>query len=247
LAVSTKASPRQWQKEFNPFFHKVLGLTKLALLKVVVFLTNAFLAIETMDWAVESSQPMIMLLLDFEKAYDMVEWDFFEGTMVALGFSPTWIAWTRALYMDSWCYVGINGLNGGSFKLSRSIRQGCPLAPFLYLFVANCLGYVLEKDKGVEGILLPGKGNFVIDQEFADDTNLYLADNLTNLNNLKAALNLFTLASGAKINWHKSRAIWVSLDPLAFEWGREENLIWLQPRELTRYLGHMIGFQVTPK
>ena len=31
---------------------------------------NVFLAIEAMDWAVETDQPMVMLLLDFEKAYD---------------------------------------------------------------------------------------------------------------------------------------------------------------------------------
>ena len=150
-------------RRIQPLLSQIIRPNQTSFIKGHSIFDNDFLAIETMDWTVESSQPMILLLLDFEKAYDMVEWDFSEGTIVAPGFSPTWIAWTPTLYMDSWCYVGINGLNGGSFKLSRSICQGCPLALFLYLFVANCLGYVLEKDKGIEGILLPSEGNFVID------------------------------------------------------------------------------------
>jgi len=40
------------------------------------------------------------------------------------------------------------------FQLTRSIRQGCLLAPFLYLFVADNLGYLLENHK-VKGLKLP--------------------------------------------------------------------------------------------
>jgi hypothetical protein len=83
---------------------------------------------------------MVMLLLDFEKAYDRVEWSFLKGTLTQLGFNATWVTWVRALYTDSWCSVGLNGQTSNPFKLSRSIRQGCPLAPFLYLFVADSLG-----------------------------------------------------------------------------------------------------------
>jgi hypothetical protein len=92
---------------------------------------NVFLAIEAMEWATETNQPMVMLLLDFEKAYDRVEWGFLEGTLNKLGFNSTWISWVRALYIDSWCSVGLNGQTSDPFKLTRSIRQGCPLAPFL--------------------------------------------------------------------------------------------------------------------
>jgi len=46
------------------------------------------MAMESMDWVVESSQPMVMLLLDFEKAYDRVEWGFLEGTLMTMGFNP---------------------------------------------------------------------------------------------------------------------------------------------------------------
>jgi hypothetical protein len=89
---------------------------------------NVFLAIESMDWAVETSQPMVMLL-DFEKAYDRVEWGFLEGALTKLGFDETWVRWVRALYIDPWCAVGVNGQTSEFFRLNRSIRQGYPTYP----------------------------------------------------------------------------------------------------------------------
>jgi hypothetical protein len=152
-----------------------------------------------MEWAVESNQPMVMMLLDFEKAYNRVEWEFLEGTMDALGFDRNWISWVKALFIDSWCSVGLNGVISPSFKFSRSVRQGCPVAPLLYLLIKDCLGYVLEGE-GVEGIALPRPGYQVIDQEFADDTNLYLAGWAGNLNRTKDVLILFASVADAKIN-----------------------------------------------
>jgi hypothetical protein len=110
---------------------------------------NVFLAYEMMDWALESDQDMVMLLLDFKKAYDRVEWDFLKGTMVAMGFGDQWIKWVRTLYCDLWYSMGFNGVINNSFQLTTSVQQGCPLAPFLYL------GYLLESNEGVSGILLP--------------------------------------------------------------------------------------------
>jgi hypothetical protein len=206
---------------------------------------NVFLEIESMDWVVETNQPMVMLLLDFEKAYDRVEWGFLEGSMSALGFDSTWVRWMRSLCIDSWCSVRINGQISTAFKITLSIRQGCPLAPFLYLFVADCLGYMLEKNEDIKGLKLPGSDGDVIDQEYADDTNFYLEGSLQNLNNTKRGLETFCLAAGAKINWNKSHVIWIADTPCPFTWGTDVGLHWLQPGETTRYLGFHIGFQVS--
>jgi hypothetical protein len=115
--------------------------------------------------------------------------------------------------------VGLNGITSEAFKLSRLVRQGYPLAPFLYLFVADCLGYLLEKTDNVQGITLPGNETSITDCEFADDTNLYLEGSQENLSNVKTVLDIFALTAGASINWHKSNAIWVSDTPRDWDWG----------------------------
>lgn len=102
---------------------------------------------------------------------------------------------------------------------------------------------MLENDPLVEGISLPNSIQPLIDCEFVDDTDLYLAGNLQNLINVKAALTLLSLAPRARINWDKSTVVWVSHEPGPFDWGLEDNLKWLKPGEMTRYLGFMISFQ----
>lgn len=50
---------------------------------------NIFLAQEAMTWAIKGKQDLALLLLDFEKAFDRLNWDFMEGILQKLGFDPT--------------------------------------------------------------------------------------------------------------------------------------------------------------
>jgi hypothetical protein len=61
----------------------------------------------------------------------------------------------------------------------------------------------------VEGLTLP-KGGLIRDQTFADDTTIHLKGYPVNMDRAKEVLRIFCQASGAKINWHKSVAIWAS-------------------------------------
>lgn len=49
-------------------------------------LDNVFLAYEAMEWARESKQDLILLMVDFMKAYDRVNWTFLQEAMRKLGF-----------------------------------------------------------------------------------------------------------------------------------------------------------------
>jgi hypothetical protein len=62
---------------------------------------------------------------------------------------------------------------------------------------------------GVEGLSLP-RGGLIKDQTFADDTALYLQGSPANMDKAQAVLKTFCHASGVKVNWHKSAAIWAS-------------------------------------
>ena len=39
-----------------------------------------------MEWARSIGTPLALLFLDFEKAYDRVDWSFLEGTLSHMGF-----------------------------------------------------------------------------------------------------------------------------------------------------------------
>ena len=47
-------------------------------------LDNIFTFLEATEWAQHIGQHLAILLLDFEKAYDRVDWSFLEGTITTL-------------------------------------------------------------------------------------------------------------------------------------------------------------------
>jgi hypothetical protein len=52
-------------------------------------LDNNFLAQEALVWAPESGQDLVLLLLDFEKTFNKIEWGFLFPTLSKLDFCPT--------------------------------------------------------------------------------------------------------------------------------------------------------------
>lgn len=78
-------------------------------------LDNVFTAQDSLDWAVESNQDLVLLLLDFEKAFDRIEWDFLFSALTKLGFNSTWVKWIRTLYREASSTIRINGEAGPTF------------------------------------------------------------------------------------------------------------------------------------
>ncbi len=77
-----------------------------------------------------------------------------------------------------------------------------------------------------------------------NDTTLYLKGSLSNLSKARVVFELFCFASGAKVNWGKSVAIWASKEKKEWEWGQEVGLRWIPGGQGVRYLGIQIGFRL---
>jgi hypothetical protein len=93
----------------------------------------------------------------------------------------------------------------------------------------------------MEGLHLP-KGGCVCDQTFADDIAFCLKGSLKNLSKVRMVFKLFCLASGAKVNWGKSAAMWVNKEKKEWEWGQEVGLRWILEGQGVRYLSIQISF-----
>jgi len=107
-------------------------------------LDNIFLIYEAMEWAQESQQDLVILMINFEKAYDWVNWTFLKATMEKLGFNREWIAQTLAFYEGAKTSVLVNRSQTQEFDLERGVCQGCPMAPYLFFFVQDVLRHMLS-------------------------------------------------------------------------------------------------------
>ncbi|XP_059064479.1 uncharacterized protein LOC131856642 [Cryptomeria japonica] len=197
-----------------------------------------------MDWAKASQQNAAMLLLDFEKAYDRIEWKFVLMMLEAFGFPPFFCLVVQTLLKDACATVEVNGIPSPSFPLSRSIRQGCPLAPALFVIASEALFFILRDfsvSPNVRGICLPNNEE-LLNCQFADDTALFFILTENNFNALKGKLDLFCSASGARISHAKS--ICLGWDEFPPEWFASSGFLWGGPSKIVKYLG--IPFSVDP-
>ena len=240
-----KVIAKIYANRMKPLLHHWILPSQTGFVPNRCILDNVFLAFEAIDWTLESNQSISLLLLDFEKAYDRVSWVFLEKTMEKMGFGAIWIQRVMSLNLNASATVVVNGEQSKAFNLQRSVRQGCPLALYLFLLTVDVLGQMLQHPEcHVKGLRLPDN-SYITNQMFADDTLLLLEGTPKNMDTALAVINKFSEASGAKLNLHKSVGVWIAQTERLWTWGEEAGMKWLQPGEVTRYLGYPFGNQLT--
>ena len=239
LNTSYKIVAKVYANRMKPLLHNWILPSQTGFVPNRCILDNIFLAFEAVEWTLENRQDLSMILLDFEKAYDRVNWTFLRQTMSRMGFHTTWIDQVISLNENAAASVVVNGEQSQTFQLQRSVRQGCPLAPYLFLLTVDVLGQMLQHPEyGVKGLRLPDKTN-ITNQMFADDTMLFLDGTLENMDRALSVIHRFSAASGAKLNLNKSVGLWLAHSERTWQWGEDQGLKWLLPGEVTRYLGYL--------
>ena len=99
--------------------------------------------------------------------------------------------------------VKFNGRLLESFSPSRGLRQGDPLSPFLFLFVADALSALISKsmrEEGLQGVNICRGAPVISHLLFADDSLLFFHANEQQAALVKDLLNTFATATGQLIN-----------------------------------------------
>jgi hypothetical protein len=172
-----------------------------------------------------------MFKVDFEKAYDSVDWEYLDEVMHNMNFPHKWRMWIMECISSASASILVNGSPTNEFRFERGLRQGDPLSPFLFLLAAE--GFHLIMDSMVAknmfmpysvGTHLPVNISHL---QFADDTLLIGTKSWSNIRALRAGLLLFEKLSGLKVNFHKSMLFGVNI-----------NTSWLQEAALVMRCKH---------
>jgi hypothetical protein len=162
----------------------------------------------------QSGQEVVILKLDFAKAFDMIEHQAILNILKCWGFDDRWLGWVHSIFSTGFSSVLLNGVPGKKFPCRRGVRQGDPFSPILFVAGADLLQSMVNK-LVEEGRLTPPlpipDTKFPIVQ-YADDTLLIMRACPLQLQALKELLDIFASATGLRVNYAKSCLMPVNID-----------------------------------
>ena len=144
----------------------------------------------------------LILLIDFEKCFDMISHTAIVGSLRYFGIGEEFIRWVMLLFAEFELCTQNNGHISRWFKPTRGVHQGCNISPHLF----NCCGQVFsdlfyQNDKidgyAVEDII------YLLSQ-FADDTSMFLKASSENLDEVTKTLQIAETQLGLKVNYNKT-------------------------------------------
>jgi hypothetical protein len=122
---------------------KVVSETQSAFVKDRQILDGILIANEAVDEARKMKKEMLLFKVDFEKAYDSVDWGYLDDVLGRMAFPTLWRKWMKECVSTATASVLVNGSPTDEFQLKRGLRQGDPLYPFLFLLAAKGLNVLM--------------------------------------------------------------------------------------------------------
>jgi hypothetical protein len=123
---------------------------------------------------------LVLIFIDFMKAFDTIIWTELWAILAAYRIPGKMIIAIKSLYEGSGASVKVGSAKSGMFNFNSGVKQGCVLAPFLFIV---CIDFIMRKAvpnpklgiKLFTASKIVAKGEkdiFVTDVAFADDITL---------------------------------------------------------------------------
>ena len=149
----------------------------------------------------------LLMLIDFEKAFDSLSWKFLYNVLEFFGYSKNFIKWIKLFNTDITAYVIQCGFLSKPINIRRGCRQGDPISAYLFLIGAEILSRLIQINPNIIGIKVENM-EFKLTQ-FADDTTLILDGSQHSLQSALNTLEIYGNISGLKMNKEKTKVIWI--------------------------------------
>nr|KAJ0184913.1 hypothetical protein LSAT_V11C900471370 [Lactuca sativa] len=203
------------------YIPQVVSHTQTTFIKDRNILDGPLIINEVISWLRKSKSKAFLFKVDFEKAFDCLNWKYLDSVMAQMNFGQKWRKWIFGCLSSARASVIINGSASKEFPLRRGVRQGDPLSPFLFILVAEGLNIALEeaKEQGIfKGVQLPNNGPNISHLQYADDAIFLGSWSIQNAKNLVRILRCFELSSCLKVNITKSKLFGIGVREVELEY-----------------------------
>ena len=117
---------------------------------------------------------------------------------------PNFTRWIKTFYKNIKSCVVNNGLCSDVFDLTRGVRQGDSLSPYLFLLAVETLAIAIRANVEIKGIVINREETKLL--QYADDATAALS-NLESAHKLFQLLVKFKELSGLKVNSSKTEGL----------------------------------------
>lgn len=118
-------------------------------------LENIIVAEEVITRALALQLPIVELLLDFEKTYDRVEWDFLCQVLQVAGFGPNFLTWAKMLYKDASSSINTNGYISSPISISDPSNKDALSVRFSFSLLWRHCGTCCTRIHTCRGFFFP--------------------------------------------------------------------------------------------
>jgi hypothetical protein len=145
--------------------------------------------LETIEHHEKSGKPGLVVIADFEKAFENVWLEFIYKCPEYYSFGESLIQWVKVRYSNPRCKIVNNVYFSGSNKLSRGVKQGCPLSAYLLIMAIEMLAVKIPPNNNIKRLEIQGLKMKV--SLYADDSCFILNPQFGSLHSLIEDLDIF--------------------------------------------------------
>ena len=178
-------------------------------------LDGILVANEVVDEARKSNKELLLFKVDFEKAYDSINWGYLDEVMKMMGFPTLWRKWIKECIGTASASALVNGSPTAEFPLKRGMRQGDLFFPLLFLLAAEGFHVLMESmsvNNLFSGYHMGGSESVIVSHLQFDDDTLILGEKAwANVRGMRVVLLLFESLFGLKVNFSKSQLVGVNV------------------------------------
>ena len=137
----------------------------------------------------------------------MSAWSFIYQSLSFLGFPTDIVSWVKLFNNNIKATVTQCGVLSDFIDIEQGCRQGDPIAPYLFIIVAQILTVLIKNNNSIQGIKIEDEEIKLT--QFADDTTLILNGSSESLQAALNTLEIFGSYSGLKVNTDKTQIVWI--------------------------------------
>ena len=144
-----------------------------------------------------------LISLDAKKAFDSVDHQYIEETLIAYGFGPSFVNVFKTLYGDITARIMVNGFMSESIRIGRGVKQGDALSCALFIICIDPILRNINNNKKIEEI---NKNGFKC-AAYADDISIICKNNLKSIQQVFEEYSRLTMRSGLELNADKTEIL----------------------------------------